>query len=488
MPPSWFPSGNFRKRILFGDTLRDNAGSSNLLSGLHVRKLDSWSMFIEFRLWTHPIGHGQNPNLWVSDGDGARRRGETLQETCTRPWWCAVLLHRAMLSWVSDTMQIHFGKRCCSNLSVACSVDFDCHTIQKGSFCGCLPGFPICGPFLPPGVRYGDGVDENVLLGRPCLFRGQPPSVSSFWLFCAEVYLKMYFNPKPILTACVLNQKVTYCWCWFLLSGVEMQDFSTPEFGIYGSERCESPMWFSEGTTKSTILQNLVFPKASIGEDKRHGMGSTRIEFHAVRIWSTALTPLVMEGHSQHKSCCVLSLCNSQRSCLSSWNSVRILVLAIAFLTSVAFRQSRRFASQALKDMKYLTHNPNYPFYNRLYRLPEGERDPVTFKVTAMAMMHCWSPGTAYIFGNNVKVRKEFWNPDINDRPNKLFTSVMLQSRLMQMTTTSYRWLSTTWEIPGAHCEIKRIAAFPNHTKEWETSYLSPHVVNWADSFCYVHW
>ena len=174
--------------------------------------------------------------------------------------------------------EIHFGKRCCSNLSVACSGDSDCHTIQKGSFCGCLPGYPICGPFLPPGVRYGNGVDENLLLGRPCLFRG-----------------------------------------------VELKDFPTSEFGIYGSEMCESPMWFSEGTTKSTILQNLVFPKASIGEDKQHGLGSTRIEFHA----------------------------------------------------------SRRFASLALKDMKYLTHNPNYPFYNRLYRLPEGERDPVTFKIDA---------------------------------------------------------------------------------------------------------
>ena len=49
----------------------------------------------------------------------------------------------------------------------------------------------------------------------------------------------------------------------------------------------------------------------------------------------------------------------------------------------IEFYANVKSAELAMRGIKYLTNNPNYPEYNRLYRLPEAERDPTTFKIDA---------------------------------------------------------------------------------------------------------
>ena len=51
--------------------------------------------------------------------------------------------------------------------------------------------------------------------------------------------------------------------------------------------------------------------------------------------------------------------------------------------TRIEFYAPRRFAITAMRSMKYLTNNPAFPFYNRLYRIPVKDRDPATFDIAA---------------------------------------------------------------------------------------------------------
>ena len=51
--------------------------------------------------------------------------------------------------------------------------------------------------------------------------------------------------------------------------------------------------------------------------------------------------------------------------------------------TRIEFYAPRRFAVLAMSSMKYLTNNPNFPNYNRLYRIPVKDRDPATFDINA---------------------------------------------------------------------------------------------------------
>jgi len=74
--------------------------------------------------------------------------------------------------YLASAWQAREGKRCCADFSVACSSDAECQSILEHSFCGCVPGYPLCGPFFPAGETLRAGGTENPLLGRPCLFRG----------------------------------------------------------------------------------------------------------------------------------------------------------------------------------------------------------------------------------------------------------------------------------------------------------------------------
>jgi len=88
---------------------------------------------------------------------------------------------------------------------------------------------------------------------------------------------------------------------------------------------CESNIYAFEGTKDARILDQLIYYAKSFENNEMDGKGSTRIEFYGEKL----------------------------------------------------------FAILALRGLRYLTYNPYYPFYNRLYRLPEEERDPTTFKIDA---------------------------------------------------------------------------------------------------------
>lgn len=88
---------------------------------------------------------------------------------------------------------------------------------------------------------------------------------------------------------------------------------------------CESNIYAYEGTRDARIFDQLLFNQKSFENQEMAGKGSTRIEFYGEKL----------------------------------------------------------FTILALRGMRYLTYNPFFPFYNRLYRLPEEERDPTTFKIDA---------------------------------------------------------------------------------------------------------
>ena len=89
--------------------------------------------------------------------------------------------------------------------------------------------------------------------------------------------------------------------------------------------KCDSVMYAYEGTKDARILDQLLFYQNRFENNEMDGRGSTRIEIYGQKL----------------------------------------------------------FAILALRGLRYLTYNPNFPFYNRLYRLPVEERDPTTFKIDA---------------------------------------------------------------------------------------------------------
>jgi len=96
---------------------------------------------------------------------------------------------------------------------------------------------------------------------------------------------------------------------------------------MYPSTTCQAPLYSYEGTENARIFNQLAFD--SIGFKSKDGVfnsqGSTRIEYYA----------------------------------------------------------PRRFAVIAIRSIKYLTNSPIFPNYNRLYRIPERDRDPATFEIAA---------------------------------------------------------------------------------------------------------
>lgn len=170
------------------------------------------------------------------------------------------------------------GTFCCANLTANCTTNSDCDQYLNGSTCGCVPGHPICGPFRSPlnsSLPYDPGY------GVPCVFRG---------------VFKSVFNQETLKTT------------------VEM----------YGSDRCDAPVFSYEGTRNTRIFEALTFLQNEF-DGGTLDRGSTRIEFYAVQ----------------------------------------------------------QFVNLALKGVVYLTNNPAFPKYNRKYRIPEEDRDPTSFKIEA---------------------------------------------------------------------------------------------------------
>jgi len=169
------------------------------------------------------------------------------------------------------------GPRCCANLSAPCQDHADCTQYLNGSYCGCLPGYPICGPFEYP---LNKSAPHQFGYGRPCVYRGVLQT-----RFDADLQL-------DIVT-------------------------------MYGSNSCEAPMFSYEGTRNGKIFNQLAFQQNQFEAGTMEGFGSTRIEFYAEQF----------------------------------------------------------FVNLALSGLVYLTANPMFPKYNRLYRIPESDRDPTTFKL-----------------------------------------------------------------------------------------------------------
>ncbi|EKX40424.1 hypothetical protein GUITHDRAFT_113453 [Guillardia theta CCMP2712] len=94
---------------------------------------------------------------------------------------------------------------------------------------------------------------------------------------------------------------------------------------MHDSLSCISPIFAIEGTSRSEYVNQILFSQSLYDHNELSGRGSTRIEFYS---------PLL-------------------------------------------------YAQAALQSLIYLTYNPEFPNYNRLYRLPKDERNPATFNINA---------------------------------------------------------------------------------------------------------
>ena len=215
--------------------------------------------------------------------------------------------------------------KCCGNLTATCSSHDDCsdfaNPFEKKQFCGCTSGYDA-----PMGAPMGTGLFN--FTDRVC---------------CASALQEPHQGVTKRCTTdrdcdAILNGSKCGCAAFQPVCGPYTQDGQksgnlnvgfgqacTYRFPEAATAECESSMFAFEGTKDARIFGQLLYFQKAFENRELAGKGSTRIEFYG----------------------------------------------------------QKQFAQLALRGLRYLTYNPNYEYYNRLYRLPPEERDPTTFKIDA---------------------------------------------------------------------------------------------------------
>jgi len=209
--------------------------------------------------------------------------------------------------------------KCCGNLTVTCSEDDDC-------------------------LSFGNPFEKRQLCG--CTSGYETMDGTNIWekqdtMCCANLDKRCKSDSD-----CQADLEGSKCGCakYYPMCGPYTRDGlvqsmnEQPMHSGYGQPctyrfprdggmglKCDNNMFAYEGTKDARILTQLMFFQIGFDEGSMDGQGSTRIEIYGEKTYSIL----------------------------------------------------------ALRGLRYLTYNPNYPFYNRLYRLPEEERDPTTFKIDA---------------------------------------------------------------------------------------------------------
>lgn len=224
--------------------------------------------------------------------------------------------------------------KCCGNLTATCSTNADCNDFgnpwETNQYCGCTAGYSdaqslwsttdkACCANLSATCTSDDDC-RQYLAGSKC-------GCASYYPMCGPYTESGARAAAGKETQKLIGGKYVY---------VVEEETVFPQYVGYGQPctyryplkklaTCESGIFAVEGTRDSRIFSQVVFLAKDFETKDMAGKGSTRIEFYGERL---------------------------------------LVVLA-------------------LRGLRYLTYNPSYPYYNRLYRLPLSDRDPATFKIDA---------------------------------------------------------------------------------------------------------